>query len=366
VTSDPSTGGPVRATRAARHARHRRTRLSEIAAGLLVVVLVGWFLFGRGGDGSEPVVDGSPSPAGPTGPSRLLSLSVAGLALPHRAVIGAASDDRPASVLPIPMDMTVVVPGQGESEAIQVARLPGAAIQVALSNTVGTWTEAYAVITVRQLAEIVDREGGLTVDLPLPVTTAAGLVGPGETTLTGAQVRALLALKDDQAPVYWEHVLDGLLAAPPTLQSGDLAASNGVQLVQQILDGAEGAGILGFPTKVVVGTVTVAAQPALDDAVTEAFGTEAPIPAIVQNGNGAPGVGEEVGRRIIPAGFRIVISQNAATFGLPATDVIANGDENLLDARAARKALGVGRVGVSQVPSGIGDITIVVGKDFTA
>jgi hypothetical protein len=61
-----------------------------------------------------------------------------------------------------------------------------------------------------------------------------------------------------------------------------------------------------------------------------------------------------------------VLSQNAATFGLATTDVIANGDENLAAAKAARKALGVGRVGVSQVPSGLGDITIVVGKDFTA
>ena len=157
-----------------------------------------------------------------------------------------------------------------------------------------------------------------------------------------------------------------MLAAPPTLQPGDLAASNGLPIVQQIFDGAKGARTLSFPTKVIAGTVTVAAQPALDDTVTEAFGTEAPISAIVQNGNGAPGVGEEVGRRIIPAGFRVVLSQNAATFDLPTTDVIANGDENLGAARAARKALGVGKVGVSQVPSGIGDITIVVGKDFTA
>jgi LytR cell envelope-related transcriptional attenuator len=100
--------------------------------------------------------------------------------------------------------------------------------------------------------------------------------------------------------------------------------------------------------------------------VTEAFGTEMPVPAIVQNGNGTPGVGEEVGRRIIPAGFRVVLSQNAASFNLPTTDVIANGEDNLEDAKAARKAIGVGRVGVSQVPSGLGDITIVVGEDFTA
>lgn len=365
MTSDPSGGGPVRASRAARHARRRRTRLLEVLAGVVLVALVGWFLLSRG-DGGDATASKAPSPAGPTGPSRLLSLSIPGTAMPHMAVIGTASDDRPASALPIPMEMTTIVPGQGETETAQVQQLPGAAIQVALSNTVGTWTEAYAVITLRQFGEIVDRQGGLTVDLPSPVTTDAGVLGPGSTTLTGSQVRALLTVRSDEAPTYWEHVLEGFLAAPPTLQTGDLAASNGLPIVQQILDGAKGARTLAFPTKVVAGTVIVAAQPALDDAVTGAFGTEAPVPAIVQNGNGAPGVGEEVGRRIIPAGFRVVLSQNAATFDLPTTDVIANGDEHLEAARAARKALGVGKVGVSQVPSGIGDITIVVGKDFTA
>ena len=158
-----------------------------------------------------------------------------------------------------------------------------------------------------------------------------------------------------------------MLAAPPTLQPGDLAASNGLPIVQQIFDGAKGARTLSFPTKVIAGTVIVAAQPALDDAVTEAFGTRgADLGDRAERERRARASGEEVGRRIIPAGFRVVLSQNAATFDLPTTDVIANGDENLGAARAARKALGVGKVGVSQVPSGIGDITIVVGKDFTA
>lgn len=366
MSSEEPRGGPVRASRVERHARRQRTRVLEIAAGVAVLALVGWLLFGRGDGGVQADASASASPKGPTGPSRLLTLSVSGTALPHLAVIGTASDGRPAAALPMPMEMVTIVPGQGETRMAQVAQLPGASVQVALSNTVGTWTEAYAVITLRQLAEIVDREGGLVVDLPVPVASSVGVLGPGSVTLTGAQVRALLSLKTVDAPTYWEHVLGGLLAAPPTLQAGDLAASNGVQVVQQVLDGAEGAKILGFPTKVVAGTVTVAAQPDLDDVVTGAFGTEVPVPVIVQNGNGAPGVGEEVGRRIIPAGFRIVLSQNAATFGVPTTDVIANGDANLEAARSVRKALGVGRVGVSQVPSGIGDVTIVVGKDFTA
>ena len=114
------------------------------------------------------------------------------------------------------------------------------------------------------------------------------------------------------------------------------------------------------------GSVVVSQQPALDELMTATWGTKAPLPAIVQNGNGAPGVGESVARAIIPAGFRVALSQNAQTFDQTTTYVIANGDGYLPAARRARKALGVGQVQASQVPSGIGDITIVVGKDFTA
>ena len=358
--------GPVRPSRVQRHERRARTRVLEIVAGVAVLALAGWFLFGRGDGDEGSVVAESPEPAGPTGPSRLLAFSITGTAIPHMAVIGAASDDRPGAAIPMPMDMVMIVPGQGETPTPQVAQLPGSSMQVSLSNAMGTWTEAYGVITMARLVEIVDRQEGLTVDLALPVTTSVGVLGPGSVTLSGTEVRALLTVKNADAPTYWAGVLEGLLAAPPTLQAGDLAASNGLPLVQEILDGAEAGDILEFPTKVVAGTVVVAAQPDLDDLVTEAFGTEVPVPAIVQNGNGTPGVGEKVGRRIIPAGFRIVLSQNAATFGLATTDVIANGEANLAAAHEARDALGVGRVGVSQVPSGIGDITIVVGKDFTA
>ena len=94
--------------------------------------------------------------------------------------------------------------------------------------------------------------------------------------------------------------------------------------------------------------------------------TDDTMPAIVQNGSGEPGVGEAVAVRIIPAGFRVVLSQNAERFDVTRTEVFANGAAHEEEARAIKAALGVGRVRVSAVPSNVGDITIVVGKDFTA
>ena len=77
-------------------------------------------------------------------------------------------------------------------------------------------------------------------------------------------------------------------------------------------------------------------------------------------------MGEAVAVQIIPAGYRVVLSQNAQTFDLAHTDVFANGPEHESEAREVKAALGIGRVRVAAVPSNVGDITIVVGKDFTA
>jgi LytR cell envelope-related transcriptional attenuator len=161
-------------------------------------------------------------------------------------------------------------------------------------------------------------------------------------------------------------VLTGLLAAPPTFQQGDVVATSSLPRSQAALEAATGGETLPIPVHVVAGTATIADQPGLDSLVGSTWGTEKPIPVIVQNGSGVPGVGTDVGRRVIPAGFRVALSQNAESFDVATTTVIANGAPNIPHARRVRQALGVGRVQVSQVPSGIGNVTIVVGKDFTA
>ncbi len=239
-------------------------------------------------------------------------------------------------------------------------------MQVALSNELGVWTADYLVTSVPKLARAVQRDGGLAVNLPDVYATSAGVVGPGQTTLTGPQLAALLRLKGADQAAIWDSVITGLLAVPPSFQSGDVTATSGLAAAQDVFDATQGAETLPMPVHVVAGTATVADQPALDQLVGTTWGTPRPLPVIVQNGSGVPGVGTEVGRRVIPAGFRVALSQNAQSFDVATTTVIANGAHNIPQARRVRQALGVGRVQVSQVPSGIGNVTIVVGKDFTA
>jgi hypothetical protein len=259
-----------------------------------------------------------------------------------------------------------VVPGQGETPALGVAALLGPSIQVALSNVMGTWVQEYAVLDIIKMQALVDRMGGLTVDLLEPESTTAGVVGPGTVHVTGTQLGALLNVEGGDTEGRWQAVLSGLLAAGPTLRRADLTSVSSLSGVQEVLSATAAGEVLPMPIRTVAGDAAIAQQPEFDALLSSTWRTKPPTPVIVQNGSGTPGVGEAVARLIIPAGFRVVISQNAQSFDIAHTDIIANGLSNVTLARRVRRALGVGLVQASQVPSGIGDITIVVGKDFTA
>ncbi len=357
---DPQT--VVRPTRARRGSRRRFVRATAVGAAIILVTGGIWAI-ASGGDGAPPEASGSAPPKGKAGPATFLSLSVTGGALPYLAVVGGGPE---AGAIPIPADLTIVAPGQGETPVTDIARLPGPSIQVALSNEVGVWNENWLVMNLDGFARMVDRSGGLTVDLPEPVVSSAGVLGPGSIRLKGIQASALMRAKGADPAARWDLMVSALLADPPKLQPSDVVGSSALPSVQATLDAAKGAQILPMPVEDVGASVVVSQQPALDELMTSTWGTTAPTPAIVQNANGAPGVGEAVARAVVPAGFRVALSQNAQSFDQPTTEVIANGDEHVAAARRARQALGIGRVQASQVPSGIGDITIVVGKDFTA
>jgi hypothetical protein len=191
------------------------------------------------------------------------------------------------------------------------------------------------------------------------------VLGPGKTEMDGSQVVTLLYEQSPDPTARWRAVLKALLVAPPELQASDLLDTDDAATAAAIVSTAAGAQPTVPPTQTLAGAVTVFPQPRFDTLVTRIFGTEPPDPVQVENGNGEPGVGEQVAALVIPAGFRVVLSGNAQDFNHPTTDVTANGIETQDEAQRVVDALGVGTVTVSQVPSGIADVTIVVGKDFS-
>jgi hypothetical protein len=333
-------------------------------AGGLVLATAAVYGVARLGDAAG----GGPEEPGDTGvprPAELLAIQVTGTRQPLLALVGTRRGERPPAFFTMPFDLTMTVPGQGEATTADVAGLGGETMRVAVSNTFGVWADHFAVLDLEGVAEAVDRSGGIRVEVPGFHATEAGDLGPGASHLGGDQVAALLRVRDEGGEARWAAVVQGLLREPLRLADQDLVASSGAEGVRRILRGSSGAGFAVFPTVSVAGSVLVPLQPDLDLQVGRAFGSGLPVPVIVENGVGLPGLGEDVAAVLLPEGFRIVVSQNAEPFGYERTKVVANGNAALADARRIREALGVGRVGVSRVPSGIGDITIIVGEDFT-
>jgi LytR cell envelope-related transcriptional attenuator len=352
------------ATRVSRGAAGRRRRAAALLAAV-VTAAAGVYAISRLGDAAGGGGTGLAPIVGSASTSELLVLQVAGIDDPLLALVGSRVGDRAPSFFTVPFNLSLTVPGQGDVTAPEVATLDPEGVRVAVSNTFGAWAEHVAVFDLEGLAAVVDRGNGLRVRVPGFYVTDAGELGPGFARLSGEQVAALLAVQDEGGEARWAAVVQALLQRPVRLAEEDLAASDGFAGVHRVLRRARGAAVAMFPTTSVAGSVTVPRQPDLDRAVVERFGVASPVPVIVQNGAGTPGLGEGVAAAVLPLGFRVVLSQNADVFGYERTRIIANSDDALADARRIRRALGVGRVGVSQVPSGLGDITIIVGEDFT-
>jgi anionic cell wall polymer biosynthesis LytR-Cps2A-Psr (LCP) family protein len=86
----------------------------------------------------------------------------------------------------------------------------------------------------------------------------------------------------------------------------------------------------------------------------------------ILNGNGVPGVGEQVASKLDMNKFQVVNSANADNFDHPETVVIiySNNPQITKAAREINSMLEVGRVEVRDMTQDISDITIVVGKDY--
>jgi hypothetical protein len=312
---------------------------------------------------AAPAPARSPEPLAAPRPTSL-ALVVRGSPAPLVAVVVAGADP---AVFAIPPELSLELVGRGSSSTADLAALPGDEMRVALANALGAWIDHYGVTDLERLAAIVDHMGGLAVSLPARVTLAGEAVGPGSTTLVGPEVAEFLTVGGPNAFTRWETVLAGLMRTPPALIAGDLLESDEDTAAADVLIAATGADLATFPTELVVGTVRVPAFEELDALVAGLFGRDSPpVPVVVLNGNGEPGVGADIAAELVPRGFRIVISRNAESFGHEVTEVIADGGELVPAAEEVVEALGVGRVEVSGVPSGLGDITIVVGRDYSS
>jgi hypothetical protein len=328
----------------------KRNRL--VAGGVLAVIgvaVIAWALLEGGGNPAAV-----PTPAASTdAPPQMLSLSVRSLPVPLVAVVGTASSGGSVAI-PVPPSLLVTVPGGGDGTIAETALRSGDTLSATISNVLGTWIGAHATTDMVGLTDIIDRAGGIT----LPGTSAV---------LSGAKVRAYLEEERGSLRFQrWGEVLEALFAKPVQLEASDVREEAELALAEPVLSGVSDAALEELPTQPAQQRFLIADQEGITKLMSSAFGIDtAPVARVsVLNGSGAPGVGEDVAKEMIPAGYRVVSSQNAQKFGHPTTQVIAQGEEARSFAEQLHSLLGVGRVIVVAQRSGFADITLLVGEDF--
>lgn len=264
------------------------------------------------------------------------------------AVIGSTGGAQ--GVLVLPNEIQVTVPGQGDATLGEALDLAPRQAATTVANVLGVWVDHHVAFDGDGLAAIVQRAGGITV---------------ASDTQSGRAVVAMLEDAGAGAGSAFSLVLSGLLA-DVDWEPSDLVESDSASAVGTALQAAREAHVSTIPVVQAAEGIFVSDPEAVRQAIVDAFGgpDREVVRVIVLNGSGLPGVGELVAERIVPGGFRIVVSENAANFDHDETLVVVGSADDVVLGERVRDLLGTGSVNVS-VSSGIAPVTVVVGKDFT-
>ncbi|HJV03629.1 MAG TPA: LytR C-terminal domain-containing protein [Actinomycetota bacterium] len=273
---------------------------------------------------------------------------------PTFVAVLAAGGQKPPLALAVPAETVTSVPGH---DVISVAEAAAAGDSVLMGtvveNLVGVHVQDSLVTPVDDVGGIVEAVG------PIPVDGRE--MGPR------AVVRYL-----HRAPVglpeglfRWEVVLAELL---PAARPSDVEALPRALRDVFRASWGEPVEVIGLPVRDAGAGVVVPDQEAVQDLVGERFGGEAGparrVRLVLLNGNGIPGIGAQVADILVPEGFRVVESGNARSFDMPHTLIIASSEGDLPYARKAHLLLGTGKLLLGEHPTGLGDVTIVIGEDF--
>jgi LytR cell envelope-related transcriptional attenuator len=295
----------------------------------------------------EPPTQPPPAPPG------LALLVVKDDPAPFVAVIGSSRSTGSAAVT-IPAPLPITIPGQGDGTVAEAVTEPGPTGSVAVSNLLGMWVQHRAITTMDRFLGMVRRIGGIE------------LAGR---TLLGRDVRASLDVSPGAArDLAWRTLLEALLQRRVTWTSADLVDTDDLGAVDAVFANAVGDHVRALPTEATAGGITEPDLEAVGTMTRVDFGAPVRhvIPVALLNGSGVPGIGQRAAELIVPGGFRVVVSENASSFGHATTAIVVAFHRQVQLADRVRDLLGVGRVVVAGPPSGLADVTIVIGKDLGA
>src|SRR5262249_55280674 len=180
------------------------------------------------------------------------------------AVVSLPGVGRPASLVVIPSDTIVDLPGGGAATIGAAATSPGMTVAAAQA-TLNVRVPHYLVVTEADLEALVDRLGGIMVDTEEASVSRGQPLGPGPVHLLGDDVAAYLAAFNEQPgdlTSRWEDVLTGVFNGPTDarLWTFPLGQSDDVTLAGRILSAAHGTPLFELPTVASDGVVEPGTQ----------------------------------------------------------------------------------------------------------
>lgn len=408
VIGDVVPGG-VGPRRAALHERKRRKRLTSLiaaaAAIVIAVVLASALSGGDPDDDDDPGRDGSTiaqaddqvesmllygtnEDAGSEGASWIALLSI------DRA------EDR-GSVVYLPAHTAVEIPGRGLLPLGEAAA--GGDVALLLAGTeslLGMQIDSYLELSAGDARVLLGQLGPLEIEVPSEVSVPAGtdqtrqIFAEGPQSIEGDRLGQLLYVTGvdgddvelgDRHLAFWDAVFETYGGQSAELQ--EIVASAGDVLGESDRTPQENADLIAeiaaLPEDAIsLNTLPVRQVTVGDDElynvneeeVTEFVqttigarsGTANETRVQILNGNGVPGIGDDVAELLVGEGYRVILSGNYRSLDVKSTLIIAydQSEEGIALAERARELLGVGEVQISGQDQGIVDLTIVVGKDF--
>lgn len=381
----------------ARTANRPAGRVWVATATVLAVLLLVTLALVLRDDGAA--TDGS-APVGAGAQRTLMITLVDGSDVTAAALL--ATDEEATASLLLPSLLLVDVPAGGRVALRDALDTGDDAPAQAVGDALGVRVDGTWVLATAGLAQLVDGVGGVVVDVDVQVTREDVVVpaGPGQ-SLGGPQAVAFATVlaEGETEPARLarvDQVLSGLLARLPvdaaalgarlaglgaasrsTLPPEELAGLL-AGVARQAAGGRYAASVVPFTQiaaggeEQVYGLDDEAARQVVSDRFAGAVreGAQTALRVLVQNGAGAPGLGEQARTRLVDAGFRYVSGGNAETLDQPTT-VVAIPDD-AADSRdsglAVAQALGLGPevVAVGQDAPTLADVVVVLGTDFAA
>lgn len=401
----PENLGPRSEALRERKAKARRKRftaggMAAVLAGLLAAGGIAYLATDQGPD-ETPAPENSGAPEDSVSSTLVFGSRETGGPALWLALLTYDRESETGSVVYIPAHTAVEVPGRG-LQGVGEALVSGgpALLLVSAENLLGIEIDNHLDLSDRDARVLFEATGPISVDVPAEVKVAVGndrarlIFDEGLQRLSASFLVDLLyvrGLESDDIEfgsrhiAFWDSLLESFSSDPENLAAAVKAA--GGSLVESNVEPGDHARLLSILAGLDRNSRTITSLPvqqvsvggselySVDRASVTALLAELSIgPGTPQddvkvqvlNGNGVPGIGQEVAEVLIGAGFRVVLTGNAKRLNYETTLIVTYDDSEAGQALAerAKKLIGVGEVQISEQSQGIVDLTIVIGKDF--